>query len=142
MESSALTIRLDHALLRQFDLAPQGYVLFVARLVPEKRAQDLIRAFRALATPLRLAIVGDSSHTDAYVAALRRLARGDARIVFRLSGTGTSGATVRVYIEAVETDLLRQRKDAQELLAPLIAGADELARIRKHLKIERPTVIT
>lgn len=73
---------LDHALLRQFDLAPQGYVLFVARLVPEKRAQDLIRAFRTLATPLRLAIVGDSSHTDAYVAALRRLARGDARIVF------------------------------------------------------------
>jgi phosphoglucomutase len=47
-----------------------------------------------------------------------------------------------VYIEALETDLLRQRKDAQELLAPLIAGADELAGIRKHLRMERPTVIT
>jgi phosphoglucomutase len=73
---------------------------------------------------------------------LRILLEGDARIVFRLSGTGTSGATVRVYIEALETDLLRQRKDAQELLAPLIAGADELAGIRKHLRMERPTVIT
>ncbi len=73
---------------------------------------------------------------------LRILLDGDARIVFRLSGTGTSGATVRVYIEALETDLLRQRKDAQELLAPLIAGADELAGIRRLLKLERPTVIT
>ena len=73
---------------------------------------------------------------------LRVLLDDDARIVFRLSGTGTSGATVRVYIEALETDLLRQRKDAQELLAPLIAAADELAGIRRLLKLERPTVIT
>jgi phosphoglucomutase len=73
---------------------------------------------------------------------LRVLLDGDARIVFRLSGTGTSGATVRVYIEALETDLMRQRKDAQELLAPLIAAADELAGIHRHLKRERPTVIT
>ena len=51
---------------------------------------------------------------------------------FDSPGTGTSGATLRVYIEALETDLLRQRKDAQELLAPLIAGADELAGIRSH----------
>ncbi len=73
---------------------------------------------------------------------LRILLDSDARIVYRLSGTGTSGATLRVYIEALETDLLQQRKDAQELLAPLIAGADELAGIRSRLKVERPTVIT
>jgi len=73
---------------------------------------------------------------------LRLLFDGDARIVFRLSGTGTSGATLRVYIEALETELLRQRKDAQELLAPLVAGADELAGIRSILEVERPTVIT
>ena len=73
---------------------------------------------------------------------LRILLDADARIVFRLSGTGTSGATLRVYIEALETELLQQRKDAQELLAPLIAGADELAGIRSILEVERPTVIT
>ncbi len=73
---------------------------------------------------------------------LRLLLDADARIVFRLSGTGTSGATLRVYIEALETELLRQRKDAQELLAPLVAGADELAGIRSILEVERPTVIT
>ena len=73
---------------------------------------------------------------------LRVLLEGDARIIFRLSGTGTSGATVRVYIEALETDLQRQRKDAQELLAPLITAADELAGIGRLLKRDRPTVIT
>lgn len=73
---------LDTGLLARLGLAPDAYVLFVARLVPEKRAEDLIRAFRALETPLKLALVGDSSHTDAYVGALRRLAAGDARIVF------------------------------------------------------------
>ena len=73
---------LDTALLERLGLAAGAYVLFVARLVPEKRVQDLIRAFRGLDTRVRLAIVGDSSHTDAYAAELRREAAADARIVF------------------------------------------------------------
>lgn len=73
---------LDGALLEHLGLASGEYLLFVARLVPEKRAEDLIRAFRGLETPVRLALVGDSSHTDGYVAALRREAAGDPRIVF------------------------------------------------------------
>lgn len=73
---------LDTELLARLGLAADAYVLFVARLVPEKRVEDLIRAFDGLDTDLRLAIVGDSSHTDAYAAALRREAAGDARIVF------------------------------------------------------------
>jgi glycosyltransferase involved in cell wall biosynthesis len=72
----------DPALLRRYALRPHEYVLFVARLVPEKRAEDLIQAFRITKTSHRLALVGDSSHTDAYVSRLRRLAAGDARIVF------------------------------------------------------------
>ena len=73
---------LDAALLERLGLTAGEYVLFVARLVPEKRVEDLIRAFRALDTRARLAVVGDSSHTDAYAAGLRREAAGDARIVF------------------------------------------------------------
>lgn len=73
---------LDTALLECLGLTAGEYVLFVARLVPEKRVEDLIRAFRAVDTRVRLAIVGDSSHTDAYAAALRREAAADARIVF------------------------------------------------------------
>ncbi|HSQ01259.1 MAG TPA: glycosyltransferase family 4 protein [Candidatus Dormibacteraeota bacterium] len=73
---------LDPALLERLGLTAGEYVLFVARLVPEKRVEDLIRAFRALDTRARLALVGDSSHTDTYAAGLRREAAGDARIVF------------------------------------------------------------
>jgi glycosyltransferase involved in cell wall biosynthesis len=72
----------DAALLKRYALRPHEYLLFVARLVPEKRVEDLIQAFRLTKTSFRLALVGDSSHTDAYAARLRRLAAGDARIVF------------------------------------------------------------
>jgi glycosyltransferase involved in cell wall biosynthesis len=73
---------IDATLLKRFRLRPQEFVLFVARLVPEKRVEDLIQAFRLTKTSYRLALVGDSSHTDAYAARLKRLAAGDARIVF------------------------------------------------------------
>ncbi|SDZ25030.1 Glycosyltransferase involved in cell wall bisynthesis [Micromonospora pattaloongensis] len=66
----------------RFGLTPGGYLLLVGRLVPEKAADLLIRAFRRVPTPLRLAVVGGSSFTDEYVARLRAAADGDPRIVF------------------------------------------------------------
>ncbi len=65
-----------------------------------------------------------------------------SRIVFRLSGTGTEGATLRIYLEAFEPDPSRQGADAQLSLAPLIAIADELSQLRQRTGRERPTVIT
>jgi phosphoglucomutase len=65
-----------------------------------------------------------------------------SRIVFRLSGTGTEGATLRIYLEAFEADPVRQKVDAQLSLAPLIAIADELSQLRQRTGRERPTVIT
>ena len=65
-----------------------------------------------------------------------------SRIVFRLSGTGTEGATLRLYLEAFEADPARQRLDAQELLAALIGIADELSQLKQRSGRERPTVIT
>lgn len=73
---------------------------------------------------------------------LRLLLDRGARVVFRLSGTGTAGATLRVYIEAVETDPVRQRLSAQQLLEPLIRAADAVAGIRERLEVTAPTVIT
>jgi phosphoglucomutase len=73
---------------------------------------------------------------------LRLLLDRDARIVLRLSGTGTSGATLRVYIEALELDPMRQRLPAQQLLAPLIRAADAVAGIAERLSVKGPTVIT
>ena len=65
-----------------------------------------------------------------------------SRIVFRLSGTGTEGATLRIYLEAFEADPVRQRVDAQLSLAPLIGIADDIAQLRQRTGRERPTVIT
>ncbi|HSH29596.1 MAG TPA: alpha-D-glucose phosphate-specific phosphoglucomutase [Thiohalobacter sp.] len=65
-----------------------------------------------------------------------------SRMVFRLSGTGTQGATLRVYLERYEADPDKQHQDAQAALAGLIRLADEVAGIRPHTGREAPSVIT
>jgi glycosyltransferase involved in cell wall biosynthesis len=70
------------ALLAPFGLEPERYLIYTGRLVPEKRIEDVIAAFRRVDSPLRLAIVGESSYTDAYVNRLHTLAAADPRIVF------------------------------------------------------------
>ena len=67
---------------------------------------------------------------------------GGARIVLRLSGTGTEGATLRVYLESYEPDPTRHDQDTQEALAPLILIARELAQIEARTGRTEPTVIT
>ncbi len=67
---------------------------------------------------------------------------GGSRVVFRLSGTGTVGATLRVYLELVETDPAKLHQDAQEALAPVIVAADAIAGIAAHTGREKPDVIT
>ena len=65
-----------------------------------------------------------------------------ARVVFRLSGTGTTGATLRIYVESYEPDPARHRRDAQEALAPLIAFAASISELRQRSGRDAPTVIT
>ncbi|MCG5515407.1 MULTISPECIES: alpha-D-glucose phosphate-specific phosphoglucomutase [Ectothiorhodospira] len=73
---------------------------------------------------------------------LRVLFEGGARLVFRLSGTGTAGATLRLYVERHEADPARHGEDTQEALAPLIGIAEEIAGIQTHTGRETPSVIT
>ncbi|UNK38725.1 alpha-D-glucose phosphate-specific phosphoglucomutase [Shinella sp. H4-D48] len=73
---------------------------------------------------------------------IRILFEGGSRVVFRLSGTGTSGATLRVYIERYEPDAARHGMDTQEALADLIAVADEIAGIKSRTGRQEPSVIT
>jgi phosphoglucomutase len=73
---------------------------------------------------------------------LRVMFDDGARIVYRLSGTGTSGATVRVYIESYEPDVSKQDMDAQDALRPLIDAAAALCDLRKNTGRDAPTVIT
>ena len=65
-----------------------------------------------------------------------------SRIVFRLSGTGTEGATLRVYLERFEPDPARHDTETQTALAGLIAAADALAGIRARTGRSTPTVVT
>jgi phosphoglucomutase len=73
---------------------------------------------------------------------VRILFTDGSRIVYRLSGTGTSGATLRVYIEKFEAEPARHGLDTQEALADLIALAEFLAEIRRHTGRDAPSVIT
>ena len=65
-----------------------------------------------------------------------------SRFIFRLSGTGSSGATVRMYIEQYEADVAKQGTDAQDALAPLIKVALETSKLAEFTGRESPTVIT
>jgi phosphoglucomutase len=73
---------------------------------------------------------------------IRILFKGGSRIVLRLSGTGTEGATIRLYVERYEPDPARHDLDTQKALADLIAAADEIAGIRAHTGRDKPSVIT
>jgi phosphoglucomutase len=73
---------------------------------------------------------------------IRILFTDGSRIVYRLSGTGTSGATLRVYIERYEPDPAKHDLETQAALAELIALAESLAEIRRHTGRTEPSVIT
>lgn len=64
------------------------------------------------------------------------------RIVFRLSGTGTVGATLRVYLEAYEPDPARHARQPDAVLAPLLELAEQLARIAHYAGPIRPAVVS
>ncbi|MCW8922127.1 MAG: alpha-D-glucose phosphate-specific phosphoglucomutase [Gammaproteobacteria bacterium] len=73
---------------------------------------------------------------------IRILFEDESRIVFRLSGTGTEGATLRVYIERYVTDIASHDMPTQTALAELINIADNIAEIKTRCQREQPDVIT
>ena len=73
---------------------------------------------------------------------LRILFEDGARIIYRLSGTGTSGATLRVYIESFEADPSKHDLDAQVALVELIGAALRVSELRERTGRGAPTVIT
>ena len=93
-------------------------------------------------------IADDFSYTDpidgsvATKQGVRIIFDNGSRIVFRLSGTGTEGATLRVYVERYEADVAAQSVPTQTALAPLIELAQQLARIHEHTGRSEPSVVT
>lgn len=81
-------------------------------------------------------------NSDSKGQGIRFLFKDGSRIIFRLSGTGTEGATLRVYIENYEPDPAKQGGDTQTALADLIQIARNLAEIESRTGRNAPTVIT
>ena len=73
---------------------------------------------------------------------IRILFDNGARIVYRLSGTGTEGATLRVYIEQPERDPTKFDQDPQQSLADLVDLAAAIAKIEEITGRSAPDVIT
>jgi len=73
---------------------------------------------------------------------VRILFEDGSRIIFRLSGTGTSGATIRIYLESYEADADKHGLDAQDALADMIVAADKVSQLQALTGRDKPTVIT
>ena len=65
-----------------------------------------------------------------------------SRIIFRLSGTGTSGGTIRIYLESYQPDIAKHHLDAQVALKELIDIAMEISQLKEKTGRDTPTVIT
>ncbi|MDZ7892139.1 MAG: alpha-D-glucose phosphate-specific phosphoglucomutase [Rhodoferax sp.] len=124
--------------------------------IPAERADALMRDLRAslptlggtTIAGLPVAFADDFAYTDpvdgsvSQKQGVRVVLADGSRVVFRLSGTGTEGATLRVYLERHEPDAARHDIPAQEALQPLIALAEMVARIRHFTGMNQPTVTT
>ena len=73
---------------------------------------------------------------------LRILLEDGSRVMVRLSGTGTKGATIRVYLESYVPSSGDLNQDPQVALADMISAINELAEIKQRTGMDRPTVIT
>ncbi len=119
-------------------------------------AQDLMGALRSKVNTLagknfkawQITQADDFSYTDpidnsvSEHQGIRILFSNAARIIFRLSGTGTQGATLRVYIERFEPDTTLHNLDTQATLEPLVQLAGDIAHIKQYTGRSSPDVIT
>ena len=119
-------------------------------------ANDLMDGLRAQLSSLKgkqlggytVAYADDFSYTDpidnsvSQKQGIRIGFTDGSRIVFRLSGTGTKGATLRLYVESYEPDADKHDTDTQEALGELIQIADQVAKIKELTGFDKPTVIT
>lgn len=98
--------------------------------------------------PRTVSLADDFAYTDPVDGSIsknqgvRLLFDDGARVIFRLSGTGTDGATLRLYLESYEDDPVHQNEPVQQKLAELAAVAEQVAGIRERTGMAGPSVAT
>jgi phosphoglucomutase len=124
--------------------------------LPSEAASGIMQHLRASFPALPGQVYGrytvkecdDFSYTDpvdgsiSTAQGVRILFTDGSRIVFRLSGTGTEGATLRIYLEAYEVDVNNHHLDAQQALAEMIQISLQLSQLVERTGRKKPTVIT
>ncbi|XP_003741670.1 phosphoglucomutase-1 [Galendromus occidentalis] len=104
--------------------------------------------WRAGGKSYRIALTDNFEYSDpvdgsvAKKQGIRFVFKDGSRIVFRISGTGSTGATVRMYLDSYEPELERCKQDAAKTLRPLVDVALKISSLETHLKRDKPTVIT
>ena len=95
-----------------------------------------------------VAIADDFSYKDPIDGSLttkqgvRIIFSDGSRIIYRLSGTGSQGATIRLYVDCYESEKSKLRADAQQILKPLLEIALEVSKLKGFTGRDAPTVIT
>ncbi|QLG88300.1 alpha-D-glucose phosphate-specific phosphoglucomutase [Chitinibacter bivalviorum] len=106
------------------------------------------QSFNGLSQQWAVALADDFAYDDSVDGSrsekqgIRIIFTDGSRIVFRLSGTGTEGATLRVYLEKYEADTSQHAIPTQTALADLIVIAGQVAQITERSGREQPTVVT
>ncbi|HVR67231.1 MAG TPA: alpha-D-glucose phosphate-specific phosphoglucomutase, partial [Verrucomicrobiae bacterium] len=122
------------------ETAAQGLVKHLRESLPKLKGMTLGGIVVGKADDFAYEDPVDGSRTTGQ--GIRILFEDGSRVVYRLSGTGTAGATLRVYIERYERDASRLDLETQAALAPLIGFARSLAEIESRTGRREPTVIT
>ena len=100
-------VREAETIREKFGLEKDDYILFLGRLVPEKGLRYLIQAFRKVDTDKKLVIAGGSSDTDEFTKELRKMAKGDERILFTgfVQGEELDELYSNAYVYTLPSDL-------------------------------------
>jgi phosphoglucomutase len=122
------------------EAAAQGLVKHLRESLPKLKGTTLGGVAVSNADDFAYEDPVDGSQTTGQ--GIRILFENGSRVVYRLSGTGTAGATLRVYIERYERDPAKLDLETQAALAPLIGFARSLAAIDSRTGRREPSVIT
>jgi len=97
----------DECIQDKWGLKKDEYILFLARIVPEKGAHYLIEAFKQIETNKKLVIAGGSSHSAEYYESLKKMAEGDERIVFTdfVGGVPLESLFSNAYLFVLPSDI-------------------------------------